>query len=58
MSPDLIELPVEVLRGLAAGRFSVHFPKRFTGWLYLLRHLPDRIRLAIVRGLMAARPAP
>lgn len=47
-----------ILRGLAAGRFSVHFPKRFTGWLYLLRHLPDRIRLAIVRGLMAARPAP
>ncbi len=46
-----------ILRGLAAGRFSIHFPKRFTGWLYLLRHLPDRVRLAIVRGLMAARPA-
>ncbi len=47
-----------ILRGLAAGRFSIHFPKRFTSWLYLLRHLPDRLRLAIVRGLMAARPAP
>ncbi|WP_156863141.1 SDR family NAD(P)-dependent oxidoreductase [Casimicrobium huifangae] len=46
-----------IMRGLAAGRFSIHFPKRFTGWLYLLRHLPDRVRLAIVRGLMAARPA-
>lgn len=47
-----------ILRGLAAGRFSIHFPKRFTGWLYLLRHLPDRVRLAIVRGLMAARQRP
>ena len=28
-------------------RFSIHFPKRFTGWLYLLRHLPDRVRLAM-----------
>ena len=46
-----------ILHGLAAGRFSIHFPKRFTGWLYLLRHLPDRVRLAIVRGLMAVRPA-
>lgn len=43
-----------IMRGLAAGRFSIHFPKRFTGWLYLLRHLPDRVRLAIVRAFTGA----
>ena len=49
-NPDVEQAAAAILRGLAAGRFSVHFPKRFTGWLYLLRHPPDRIRLAIVRG--------
>lgn len=43
-----------ILRGLAEGHFSIHFPKRFTGWLYLLRHLPDRVRLAIVRAFTGA----
>ncbi len=28
------------LDGIAAGRFETHFPRRFTGWLKLLRILP------------------
>lgn len=43
-----------MLAGMAAGQFSIHFPKRFTLWLYALRHLPDRLRLAIVRRFTAA----
>ncbi|MGH6649151.1 SDR family NAD(P)-dependent oxidoreductase [Aquabacterium sp.] len=30
----------EMVDGWQAGRFEVHFPRRFTGWLKLLRHLP------------------
>jgi hypothetical protein len=34
---------------IAAGRFEVHYPKRFTAWLKLLRLLPYRLQLAAVR---------
>lgn len=34
---------------IAAGRFEIHFPKRFTRWLKLLRVLPYRLQLAAVR---------
>jgi short-subunit dehydrogenase len=30
----------ELLRGLERGEFHIHFPKRFTNWLRLLRLLP------------------
>lgn len=30
----------EIVDGWQAGRFEIHFPKRFTLWLKLLRHLP------------------
>ncbi|MCX7893053.1 MAG: SDR family NAD(P)-dependent oxidoreductase [Burkholderiales bacterium] len=30
----------EILAGLARGEFETHFPKRFTRWLKLMRHLP------------------
>lgn len=32
----------EILRGWAKGQFEIHFPKRFTLWLKLLRMLPYR----------------
>jgi short-subunit dehydrogenase len=32
----------ELIRGLERGEFHIHFPKRFTNWLRLLRLLPYR----------------
>ena len=32
----------EILRGIGRGEFHIHFPKRFTNWLRLLRLLPYR----------------
>jgi NAD(P)-dependent dehydrogenase (short-subunit alcohol dehydrogenase family) len=29
-----------IVEGWEAGEFEIHFPKRFTGWLKALRHLP------------------
>lgn len=43
-----------ILRGLAAGRFEIHFPKRFTLLLKLLRWLPQRLRFAITSHLVPA----
>jgi short-subunit dehydrogenase len=37
------------LDGIAAGEFEIHYPKRFTRWLKLLRVLPYRLQLAAVR---------
>jgi NAD(P)-dependent dehydrogenase (short-subunit alcohol dehydrogenase family) len=37
------------LDGIAAGAFEVHYPKRFTRWLKLLRLLPYRLQFAAVR---------
>ena len=34
------EAAQEILKGLARGEFETHFPKRFTGWLRAMRHLP------------------
>jgi len=39
---------IEILRGWARGRFDIHFPKRFTRWLKLLRLLPYRLYFAAV----------
>lgn len=38
----------EILRGWARGSFDIHFPKRFTRWLKLLRLLPYRLYFAAV----------
>ncbi len=41
----------ETLAGIAAGRFEIHYPQRFTRWLKLLRILPYRLQFAAVRRL-------
>jgi short-subunit dehydrogenase len=41
----------ETLAGIAAGRFEIHYPRRFTRWLKLLRILPYRLQFAAVRRL-------
>ena len=38
-----------ILAGWAQGRFEIHFPKRFTLWLKLLRLLPYRAYFHLVR---------
>jgi len=37
------------LAGIAAGRFEIHYPKRFTRWLKLLRVLPYPLQFWAVR---------
>jgi short-subunit dehydrogenase len=44
----------ETLAGIAAGRFEIHYPKRFTRWLKLLRLLPYRLQFAAVRRFTGA----
>lgn len=43
-----------ILRGWARGRFEIHFPKRFTLWLKLLRLLPHGVYFAAVRRATGA----
>jgi len=38
-----------IVQGWAKGRFEIHFPRRFTLWLKLLRHLPHRWYFPAVR---------
>jgi len=43
--PALMSAPAaanELIRGIERGEFHIHFPKRFTNWLRLLRLLPYR----------------
>lgn len=39
----------DMLRGWAKGAFEIHYPKRFTRWLKLMRVLPYRWYFALVR---------
>ena len=39
----------EIIAGFARGDFEIHFPRRFTRWLKLLRLLPYRLYFALVR---------
>jgi short-subunit dehydrogenase len=39
---------VAIVQGWAKGRFEIHFPKRFTLWLQLLRILPNRAYFYLV----------
>ena len=40
-----------MLAGWAAGDFEIHFPKRFTRFIQLLRILPDRLYFALVKRI-------
>ena len=39
----------EIVAGWEAGKFEIHFPKRFTLWLQALRHLSDGLYFKAVR---------
>ena len=47
MTPD--EAAAEMLAGWARGAFEIHFPRRFTAWMKLLRVLPYRLYFPAVR---------
>ena len=47
ISPE--EAAKAMLAGWSEGLFDIHFPKRFTSWLKLMRLLPYRIYFALVR---------
>ncbi len=42
------------LAGIEAGRFEIHYPKRFTLWLKFARLLPYRLYFALVRRVTGA----
>lgn len=45
------EAASEIIKGLERGEFEIHFPKRFTLWLKLLRLLPYRLYFYIVHKM-------
>lgn len=45
----------EILSGLAVGSFEIHFPRRFTWTMKLVRWLPDALYFALLRKLGIAR---
>lgn len=38
-----------MVQGWARGQYEIHFPKRFTAWMKLLRHAPPTLYFAAVR---------
>lgn len=42
------------LAGISAGRFEIHYPRRFTLWLKFARLLPYRLYFALVRRVTGA----
>ena len=47
ITPD--EAARQIVKGWAAGRFEIHFPKRFTLWMKALSHLGDALYFKLVR---------
>jgi short-subunit dehydrogenase len=41
-----------IWRGIAEGRFEIHFPLRFTAWLKILRLLPFRLRFMLFQRFL------
>jgi short-subunit dehydrogenase len=52
LTPD--QAARHIVRGWARGRFDIHFPKRFTLWLKLMRLLPHTLYFAAVRRTTGA----
>lgn len=52
ISPE--EAADEIITGFARGSFEIHFPRRFTRWLKLLRLLPYRAYFPLARRLTGA----
>ena len=48
ISPD--QAALAIVQGWSRGDFEIHFPKRFTRWMKLLRLLPYRLYFAAVRS--------
>jgi NAD(P)-dependent dehydrogenase (short-subunit alcohol dehydrogenase family) len=44
----------QIVRGWARGRFDIHFPKRFTLWLKLMRLLPHSLYFAAIQRTTGA----
>ena len=42
------EAALAMVRGFEHGEFEIHFPKRFTRWLKILRLLPYRLYFPII----------
>jgi NAD(P)-dependent dehydrogenase (short-subunit alcohol dehydrogenase family) len=49
ISPE--QAAAEILQGWSKGEFEIHFPKKFTWWLKLLKVLPYRLAFAATRKL-------
>ena len=47
ISPE--QAAVEMLKGWGAGKFEIHFPKRFTLWLKVLSHVSDGLYFRAIR---------
>ena len=52
LTPD--DAAAEILRGFASDAFEIHFPKRFTRLLKVLRLLPYRLYFPLIRRLTGA----
>lgn len=52
MSPE--SAAERILQGFAAGHFEIHFPKRFTFWLRLMRRLPYSLRFRLLTKVAAS----
>ena len=42
-----------MLHGWARGQFEIHFPRRFTNWMKLLRLMPQRWYFYLVKKAMS-----
>jgi len=49
ITPD--EAATEILKGWSLGEFDIHFPKRFSWWLKLIRIMPHRWAQALIKKL-------